>query len=430
MLRGEHSIVQLNFDNRTLKPDRLQRVRDAAYSEGIATCLQIYRAGIGEIRQDLHRGVAEVLANIPGCPPKRMAAFCKLLDDFGQYERGGPSASRLRQRVFEEAAPLHPIVTAREGIFEHDLSTARQKVCESLGMSWAEIESNMFSDVIELQRLQSFDKELTAEEVLSAYNVAQTQAALYRATSIRIDARSDFKTIARHAKLAQLMHRIERTKWTKNGTVQLGLRFELDGPGSSLRETTRYGVGFAKLLPKLLACQDWRMTARVLGPNKQAFRLSLSPQDGLRSPLPPENEFDSEFERAVDAAWNRNPPAGWRLERETELLVHGQSVFTPDFLMRHEDGRIIHLEVIGFWTPEYLQDKARRLSKWASSATDENRPTTPSVDRPHWLLMFPKQHSTGMAELADQLELPFLRFDPRQNPAEWIETALRLARPT
>ncbi|MFG0263846.1 MAG: DUF790 family protein [Rhodopirellula sp. JB055] len=419
MLRSEHSLVQLNFDNRTLKPDRLRRVRDAAYVNAIAVCLQIYRNGMGEIRQELHRRVAEVLGNIPACPPKRIAAFCKLLDDLGEYERGGSSASRLRQRVFEEAAPLHPIVTVREGIFEHDLATARQKVSESLGMSWTEIESKMFSDVIELQRLHSFNKELTAEEVLSAYNVAQTQAALYRATSIRIEAGSDFKAIARHAKLAQLMHRIERMEWRRNGITQPGLRFDLDGPGSSLRETTRYGVGFAKLLPKLLSCQNWRLTARVLGPNKQAFRLSLSPQDGLRSPLPPENEFDSEFERAVDSAWNRNPPVGWRLERETELLVDGQNVFTPDFLMRHEDGRVIHLEVIGFWTPEYLQDKSRRLCKWALSN-----------DRPHWLLMFPKQHSTGMSQLAGHLELPFLRFDPRQNPAEWIETALRLPRST
>lgn len=424
MLRSEHSLVQLNFDNRTVKPDRLQRVRDAVYKEAIATCLQLYQVGVGEIRQDLHRGVADVLSNIPGCPPKRVAAFCKLLDDFGQYEHGGPSASRLRQKIFEQAAPLHPIVAVREGIFEHDLLTARRKVCESLGMSWPEIESKMFSDVIELQRLQSFDHDLTATDMLSAYNVAQTQAALYRATSIRIEAGSDFKAIARHAKLAQLMHRIERMEWRKDGITRSGLRFHLDGPGSSLRETTRYGIGFAKLLPKLLTCQDWRLTARVLTPNKQVFRLSLSPKDGLRSALQPEDPFDSDFERAVDAAWNRNPPVGWQLERETDLLVHGQSVFTPDFLIRHEDGRIIHLEVIGFWTPEYLQDKARRLSSWASASTDKHRADSSHNPRPHWLLMFPKQHSIGMTELADQLEIPFLRFDPRQNPAEWIQTAL------
>ncbi|PHQ37238.1 DUF790 family protein [Rhodopirellula bahusiensis] len=427
MLRSEHSIVQLNFDNRSLKPDRLQRVRDAAYLEAVDACLKLYRTGVGEIRQDLHRGVAEVLANIPGCPPKRIAAFCKLLDDFSEYDRDGQSASRLRQRVFEAAAPLHPIVTVREGIFEHDLSTARQKVCESLGMTWEDIESKMFSDVIELQHLHTFDNDISAGEVLSAYNVAQTQAALYRATSIRIDAGSDFKAIARHAKLAQLMHRIERIETMRNGKARRGLRFDLDGPGSSLRETTRYGIGFAKLLPKLLTCQDWRLTARVLGPKNQAFRLSLSPKDGLRSPLKPEEDFDSEFERSVDDAWHRNPPAGWQLERETELLVRGQSVFTPDFVIRHDDGRVIHLEVIGFWTPEYLQDKAERISNWVENAAAKPNSNQKENRRSHWLLMFPKQHSAGMAELAGQLKLPFLRFDKRQDPSEWIETAIAKA---
>ena len=39
----------------------------------------------------------------------------------------------------------------------------------------------------------------------------------------------------------------------------------------------------------------------------------------------------------------------------------GQKVFIPDFVFRHEDGREIPMEVIGFWTTEYLREKVETL---------------------------------------------------------------------
>ncbi|TWT93131.1 DUF790 family protein [Neorhodopirellula pilleata] len=407
MLRSEHSLAEIDFRRRTIQPDRLMRERDSAYIDAVDACLNLYRNSIGEARQEIHRGVADVLSSVPGCPPKRIAAFCKLFDDSARYEANGRAASALRCRVFEAASPLHPIVSQREGIFEHDLASARQIVCEAVGLSWPEIESRMFADVIELQRLQEFDDKLTPIDWLSAYNMAQTQAALYRATSVRIDAWSDFKTIARHAKLARLMHRID-----KIDRPEPGFRFQLDGAGSCLRETTRYGIGFAKLLPKLLTCRRWQLSARVLGPNHQVLRLDVSPKDRLRSPLQPEDDFDSEFERQVDAAWQRNPPPAWRLERESELLVRGQTVLTPDFVLRHDDGRKIFLEVIGFWTPEYLRDKSERMRGWLDGGQQDRR------DR--WLLMFPKKPSERAEKIAEVLTLSFLLFDPKQAPSEWI----------
>ncbi len=39
----------------------------------------------------------------------------------------------------------------------------------------------------------------------------------------------------------------------------------------------------------------------------------------------------------------------------------GQKVFSPDFVFRHEDGREVPMEVIGFWTTEYLREKVETL---------------------------------------------------------------------
>jgi predicted nuclease of restriction endonuclease-like RecB superfamily len=47
--------------------------------------------------------------------------------------------------------------------------------------------------------------------------------------------------------------------------------------------------------------------------------------------------------------------------REGEILHRGQKVFVPDFLFRHESGKSVLLEIVGFWTPEYLQAKVQTL---------------------------------------------------------------------
>ena len=39
----------------------------------------------------------------------------------------------------------------------------------------------------------------------------------------------------------------------------------------------------------------------------------------------------------------------------------------PDFVFRHEDGRIVLMEVIGFWTPEYLEAKLKTLRDFRDS---------------------------------------------------------------
>ncbi|WP_162006648.1 DUF790 family protein [Roseimaritima sediminicola] len=403
MLRSEHAIIAYDFATMTARPDRLLRSRDRAYQAALADCVTLYRQGTGSRRQDLHAAVAERLERLPGCPPRRIAAFCKLLDDASQFKNPGQAAASLRRRFFTAAAPLHPIVSTREGIFEHELGAARQEISKQLGMPWEEIEAELFSDVIELQRLESFRETLGAGDVLARYNVAQTQAALYRASQIRVTAFADFRTIIAHAKLARLMHHIDRIEGPRRG-----YRFRFDGPGSVLRTTTRYGVGFAKLLASLLHCRDWTLAADLVGPGGRRFTLAISDRDGLQPGAAAETGFDSDLEREVQAVWDARPVADWTLERETELIACGQTVMTPDFALRHRDGRVIHVEVVGFWTPEYLAEKTRRLAAFRRQTCHE------------WLLLFPKKQVKAAEDIARAVDLPYRLFTKRSDPADWI----------
>jgi predicted nuclease of restriction endonuclease-like RecB superfamily len=165
----------------------------------------------------------------------------------------------------------------------------------------------------------------------------------------------DFKTILRYAKLARLMHTIER-----QSSGQYVFRF--DGPSSVLRPSRRYGVAMAKFLPALLACRDWRMQATIRHRRSNWQNLfRLSPADGLQSHLPSRNEFDSALEENFANRWGTEPREGWSLIREGEVLHSNQKVFVPDFVFQHQSGLRVLMEVVGFWTPEYLAAKLKTL---------------------------------------------------------------------
>jgi uncharacterized protein len=408
MIRSEHAIMRFDFQKQIVIPDRLHRQRHAHYSPAITQCVSHYRSSIGETRQDLHLQVEQILVQLGDCSPRRVAAFCKLLDDLGQFD-SGRDAAKLRKKVFSMAAPWHPVVETREGIFEQDVNSAYRRIEQALGQPWKEIAANLFSDVIELQQLKSFDESVVAEQILSQYNLAQTQAALYHASRVRINAQADWKPILQSAKLAGLMHTITKLHSGASG----GYLFLLDGPGSQLRETTRYGIKFAQIIPTLLSCKDWSLRAEVIGPKSRKFRLNLSPQDGLRSTVEPSMPFDSSIEVDVDRLWRKAPTPGWTLSRQSELLFIGQTVYTPDFQLKSDDGKEIFIEVVGYWTPEYLQEKARRIEIFRDLG-------------PHrfWLLMFTEKPTAAKYDLLTSLNLPTIVFQRKQDPVDWIRAAI------
>lgn len=53
----------------------------------------------------------------------------------------------------------------------------------------------------------------------------------------------------------------------------------------------------------------------------------------------------------------------WTLHREETLVHLGDELLLPDFTLRHRDGREVLVELVGFWTPEYLEGKLRKLRR-------------------------------------------------------------------
>jgi hypothetical protein len=401
MLTSEQSIVEYRAGR--VVPDRLTQNTHRHYVEYAEKMLAVYRDGIGRQRRSLHRQIEAIFADEPDCPVRRIEAFCKLLDDASVFQTD-PSgkAAKLRLEVFSRAARLHPLVQEPDRLFEHEEEAAKNQLAAELGTPWDEIEQSLYADVMAYQQLEQFTGYPDAGAFLSRYNVAQLQACLYRAESMTVTATRDLKTIIRYAKLAKLLHditrgegvpplHVARPSWPCSSegeipsprqcrlggrdTSQAGVqgrdalatsqahatyRITFSGPASVLRETRRYGVNFARFLPALLACKGWRMEAVLQTPWKTCAKLVISDADRFTSHLPPPEEFDSSLEQSLAGKFGPTRD-GWQLIREGEILHDRQKTFIPDFTFRHEDGTQVFLEIVGFWTPEYLAVKRETL---------------------------------------------------------------------
>ena len=215
VLTKDLAIAKYDFQRQQILPDRLTSRLHAHYLSFAERMLDVYQTGIGRRRRDLHRDIHKIFEEEVDCPLRRIDGFCKLLDDQSKYaDVGRRNAPKLRRQVFQIAARHHPLVDKADSLFEHCTKDVRALIAQELQRDWLDIQAELFADVIDFHQLESFEGYPDPRALLSRYNVAQIQAALFSAVSLEIHATSDFKRILRAARLAKLMHRIEVLKIT------------------------------------------------------------------------------------------------------------------------------------------------------------------------------------------------------------------------
>ncbi len=344
MLTAAHRVYHWDRRTSSVSSDRLE---DEALP-ALEPALAVYRERIGQTRGQVRNAARRALE---GLRPDRVEPAVKLLDDVATYE--WPASGRCAERrveVFEAAALSHPVLDAGAGL------TLLADAFMPAPATHAEAVERLYADYPEFHRLVGFPPDYTAEALRADYDLGQAQALLYSATRVTVEAGGDFKHILRYARLARLLHRVERA----DGDAY---RFVLDGPSSVLRRTRAYGVDFARFLAALVRLSDWRLQAEVeLRKGWRPLTFALASTDDLGARATPPAEFDSGLEAAIARKFGRER-AGWRLVREGAVLdLGGGRVLVPDFVFRHADATEVALEIVGYWTPEYLADKLRRLS--------------------------------------------------------------------
>lgn len=184
-------------------------------------------------------------------------------------------------------------------------------------------------------------------------NLALVQALLFHASRVRIDVEGNTRSLVRHAKLRGLICFV--TERGGKGDVCL----ELSGPFALFRKTRLYGHALGEIILMLTWCPRFRLHAEC---NLRGRRLVLQLRTG--DPVVPGSaprQYDSRIEERFAREFRKLAPE-WDVVREPEPIHADGSLIFPDFALqcRANPARRWLLEIVGFWTPEYVAQKLAR----------------------------------------------------------------------
>jgi predicted nuclease of restriction endonuclease-like RecB superfamily len=227
-------------------------------------------------------------------------------------------------------------------------------VAASLRVSPGDLHDSLFADLPGERLVATLPRPLSPAELALRTNLAIVQALLFRATSVAIEANGNTRALVRHSKLRGLICTVAGHPKPPDSLL------ELSGPFALFRHTRLYGRALGELLPLLAWCPRFRLRADCV---VEGRRLTLAMATG--DPIFPADEprrYDSRLEERFAREFRRLAP-DWDVIREPEPVPAGDALIFPDFALHHrrDAGRRWLLEIVGFWTPDYL---ARKLCQY------------------------------------------------------------------
>jgi predicted nuclease of restriction endonuclease-like RecB superfamily len=293
----------------------------------------------------------------------------------------------LRRKLFRETGENGPATNhkQRKAIIE--------KVASETKISIQELEESMYADLESELTLQNFDP-LTPQELLEKYNLSLAQTLLFDSTELKFTVSGNWQNIFFTAKRLGLIYDAYKLN---------GFWVKINGPASLFKLTRRYGTAIAKLLPALIANQEWTVEAKILWKFTNTI-YDFKLESWKHSPLFGNQTITENFDSSVEEDFARRFKAlnsEWQLKREPEPIIAGKQVIIPDFSFERE-GSKLYMEVVGFWTKEYLLRKISKLKKTKDKilvAVDENL----LCER---LTKLEKQHSINILYYRKEIPLP------------------------
>ncbi len=286
----------------------------------------------------------------------RLAGISRTLIEWCDFD-APPGAERLehaRRQVFVARGAMWPPVPG-------DTLAPFTDAAVALGLSADVLQRSLYDDRPGARRLRRVP-DADGRALLARYNLELARAVLRDATRVVLHTRGGWRDVFRAVKAAGLMHEL----------VREGKRYRLvlTGPAAAfLVRPARYGVRFARVLPVLARAPGWRVEADLLRDGRPCT-LHVSGRSRAVAHVAPvggeprRERYDSAWERRFvrdfrASSWAKTQE--WRLSRERSPLSSGGAIFLPDFTLRHSDGREAAVELVGFWTPEYLTAKIAKV---------------------------------------------------------------------
>ncbi|MFP3985293.1 MAG: DUF790 family protein [Candidatus Bathyarchaeia archaeon] len=312
--------------------------------------IQMYNEHVGKKKGELNEAV-EKLENL-GYDHRYIRGLATLLDRRCQLEPEAPiNPINARREIFKIASQKGYPTTqeSRHAI----LSQAASK----LNATVKELEKFLYADLEDEFTLKNFQP-INSEALVKQYNLSLTQTLLFHSTELTFTTTGNWQHIFRQIKWLGLIYTI----WKDTRGIQI----KVDGPASIFQANRRYGTNLAKLLPSIIQNSQWQLSAKILRKGeRRLLNLELDSQkhgsyiEAVNKPKE-QKIYDSQVEQDFATSFQALD-TGWTLTREPEPILAGKYVMIPDFVFL-KGGSKVYLEIVGFWTPEYLEEKAKKLN--------------------------------------------------------------------
>jgi predicted nuclease of restriction endonuclease-like RecB superfamily len=252
---------------------------------------------------------------------------------------GGLPPRKVRAAVFAGAARAE---APREEIFAD--------AARALGVSPELLGDALFADLPGERQVVPFAQPVSPGELALRTNLALAQSMMARASDVRVELHGNARAVVRHAKLRGLICAVHPHEAPDAAIL------DVSGPFTLFRRTHLYGRALGGLLPPLAWCHRFRLRASCVIGGKR-LTLALATGDPI-FPAPAPRAYDSQLEERFARDFRRLAP-DWDVVREPEPVPAAGTLVFPDFVLRHraDPERRWILEIVGFWTPDYLRRK-------------------------------------------------------------------------
>jgi predicted nuclease of restriction endonuclease-like RecB superfamily len=309
--------------------------------------IDVYAVHVGEKKKAIAAFVSE-LEN-QGYEYRFIRALSLLLDRKSCFVCNSKfNPSELRKKIFQ--------TTEKYGIPTNPQKRQQilSMVASETGQSLEAVEEQIYADLDAELFLKKFEAP-TALELLQQYNLSLTQTLLFECSELNFKVSGNWQQLFYWIKKLGLIYDVSPNDFN----------VKIDGPSSMFKLTKRYGLNIAKMLPIIMANQKWAINAKILWRYTNEicnFEIDNTKHNSLlQTPKIFPVTFDSVDEENF-ANQFKALNSGWVLKREPEPVLAGSQVIIPDFSLE-KAGLKIYLEIVGFWTEEYLQRKAEKLKQ-------------------------------------------------------------------
>jgi len=312
--------------------------------------IQTYNDHVGRRKGELNEAINTM--EEMGYDYRYVRGLSALLDRRCQLEtRAGVDPVKARRELFKIAHRAGLPITV------HDRNVIIHQAASQLQVTAEELEESIYGDLEDELVLEEF-RPVEPEPLVKQYNLSLTQTLLFCCTELTFTTFGNWQRIFRQIKWLGLIYIV----WKKDG----GYQVKVDGPASLFKLNRRYGTSLAKLLPLIIESWEWSVKAKIL-PRKDDRRLLNLELDSrkhggyMESLHKPKHMkvYDSRVEQDFASRF-KALDTGWTLTREPEPLPVGRKVMIPDFKMC-KGSLTVYLEIVGFWTPRYLEEKVKKL---------------------------------------------------------------------